>query len=552
MVTGIRSAAALYRANTPIRWTPRTNQADYVKFAVDKTNDGSCGWSDSIGVAGGEQNIQVANDADCLKGGTFVHEMGHAIGLEHEQTRADRDFYLNVRFENIDKNSVSQYQRDPNQTDVLPYEQGSIMHYGASDYSRNNRNTIDTIPLGIPIEHRATLSAGDIEGIRTMYGTPSTTTTIHTNPAGLAVIVDGAAAATPVTFNWPPGSRHTLNVAAAPQQRGPKTTRYVFARWSNDGPRNQTLVAGPTSRVVGANFAEQYFLETIAGPGGAVTVDPASPDGFYAAGTSVTISPKPNTGFRFLQWDDPGAIDNSYGLSASPATLTINFPGYSYTADFTNAAVTAITTNVPGSIVRVDGTDVSLPANFAWTAGSSHKLDVSDTTQDAGYTGSPYRTRFRSWSAGTGKAITVTAAASGGTIASSWARDFLVSTYTADPSDPYGSANGTVTVNPSSTECDNPTATDCYYPAGTLLTLSAAGAGSYVFTGWSEDLSGSALPGSLRVDDQVYVTGHFIQPGRLFPSNLVNAASNAGIALSPGEIVTLTGLQFGPPDEPQP
>jgi hypothetical protein len=39
--------------------------------------------------------------------------MGRAIGLEHEQSGADCDYYLNVRFENIDKNSVSQYQRDP-------------------------------------------------------------------------------------------------------------------------------------------------------------------------------------------------------------------------------------------------------------------------------------------------------------------------------------------------------------------------------------------------------------------------------------------------------
>jgi len=172
-------------------------------------------------------------------------------------------------FENIDKNSVSQYQRDPSQTDVLPYEQGSIMPLRRQRLFAQQPEYDRYDPAGD--SDRApghAVPAGDIEGIRTMYGTPSTTTTIHTNPAGLTVIVDGAATATPVTFNWPPGSRHTLDVAAAPQQKGPKTTRYVFRameqRWpAQPDPGGQPRRTGWSAQT----FAEQYFLETIAGTG---------------------------------------------------------------------------------------------------------------------------------------------------------------------------------------------------------------------------------------------------------------------------------------------
>src|SRR5260370_27623434 len=109
------------------------------------------------------------------------------------------------------------------------------MHYGASDFQRNDFNTIDPIPLGIPISHSTALSAGDLEAIRTRYGQPSATTTVATNPPGLQVLIDGVLLASPQTFNWAPGSRHTLNVPTRPQAQD-SSTRSVFPRTSNDRP----------------------------------------------------------------------------------------------------------------------------------------------------------------------------------------------------------------------------------------------------------------------------------------------------------------------------
>jgi hypothetical protein len=53
--------------------------------------------------------------------------------------RANRDYYIRVRYENIDKNGWSEYDRDiSSQVDRLLYEYGSIMHYGAFDFQRND------------------------------------------------------------------------------------------------------------------------------------------------------------------------------------------------------------------------------------------------------------------------------------------------------------------------------------------------------------------------------------------------------------------------------
>ena len=70
-----------------------------------------------------------------LQFGTPAHEIGHSLGMYHTQEEPDRDKYVDVFINNIAPGYESQYEIVPSdqiETKNLPYDYGSIMHYGVA------------------------------------------------------------------------------------------------------------------------------------------------------------------------------------------------------------------------------------------------------------------------------------------------------------------------------------------------------------------------------------------------------------------------------------
>ncbi len=518
----IADAVAHWNDNTNMKLVARTDEVNYVRFVRRAS-----GCNSFVGMIGGSQAINLGDECSA---GSIIHEIGHAVGLYHEQSRQDRDFYIQVAYNNLDKRESSQYnQQLSSADDVGGYDFGSIMHYSTTGFSRDGEPVMQSIPVGIPIGQRNVLSAGDLDAVKRLYAQPNTDTTITSFPFGLNVVVDGETYTAPKTFQWAPGTRHTLGVRGT--QSG-DVSRNQFARWSDDGEQSHTIIASAATTVYTANFAQYIKLTGAISPsaGGSIQYSPPSEDGYYPYGTRVEILAVANDGFSFAAWGGFGFF-SSHGEAQNPVRISLNDSRTHYDAFFTRSLVTTIATDPTGLKVVVDGRTIIAPQNFAWITGSTHTLSVATETQLS--ISGTQRYVYQNWSDGGDTTHTVTATGGTAVFGAGFKRQYLVLTNT------FPITGGTLQLDPVSP--------DGFYDGNTELKILPIASGSAKFVNWSDDLSGAVAPGKLIVDDEKIVTANFAAPKQLTTSSLVNAANfilNGGVA--PGEIITLFGLEFGP------
>mmetsp|Transcript_117665 Transcript_117665/g.344595 ORF Transcript_117665/g.344595 Transcript_117665/m.344595 type:complete len:709 (-) Transcript_117665:93-2219(-) len=108
----------------------------------------------------------------CLYLGTVVHEVGHALGMNHEQKRADRDEYLQIKWPNIRPGLELQFEKDADSYQQAGYDYESVMQYGpysfATDQSQKTMERQDGGDDEV-LGNRAGLSAGDVAQLVEMY-----------------------------------------------------------------------------------------------------------------------------------------------------------------------------------------------------------------------------------------------------------------------------------------------------------------------------------------------------------------------------------------------
>ncbi|XP_062971918.1 meprin A subunit alpha-like [Elgaria multicarinata webbii] len=170
----ILQAFEMFRLKSCVDFKPYEGEKTYLQF---EKLDGC--WS-YVGDLQYGQTVSIGSR--CEYKDTVEHEVLHALGFYHEQSRTDRDDYVQIWWDQIIDGQAYNFDKydDSFITDLnTPYDYESIMHYGP--YSFNKNSSIPSITTKIPefndvIGQSQDLSRIDLERLNRMYNCASSLT----------------------------------------------------------------------------------------------------------------------------------------------------------------------------------------------------------------------------------------------------------------------------------------------------------------------------------------------------------------------------------------
>ncbi|BHF77942.1 Bone morphoproteintic protein 1 [Sparganum proliferum] len=196
----------------------------YINFTIQ-----ACGCCSFIGLkcSGSPQTVSLA--PSCATEGMVLHQLGHVLGFYHEQSRPDRDDYVEIFDENIREEFLIDYEKkDEAIIDSLgePYDYESIMHYDGSSHAKPGRNeTMRPKKCCHQIGQWVKLSPGDIRQANKLYKCPS---------CGQTLMEYTGTFASPQSESLPPTADSNANTTAS-------SSGSLFCQWRIIGNRGEHI-----------------------------------------------------------------------------------------------------------------------------------------------------------------------------------------------------------------------------------------------------------------------------------------------------------------------
>jgi hypothetical protein len=158
----------MINSSTHLLIVPRRGEKDYIYFT--RVNDGC---SAKVGRQGDRQEVNIMERA-CGSSAT-AHEILHAAGIWHEQSRSDRDNFVEILWQNIQSGKEYNFAKhEADGVNIGSYDLQSIMHYSQSAFGKKDPVTGAMLPTIRAIHPGGTvggtrLSANDIAGVNLLY-----------------------------------------------------------------------------------------------------------------------------------------------------------------------------------------------------------------------------------------------------------------------------------------------------------------------------------------------------------------------------------------------
>lgn len=126
MRTQALAAMVRWEVVSDVQFVLRSGQEDHIHFRNSNGNNSP------VGRQGGQQIINIVSWGNTI---TIAHEIGHSLGLWHEQSRQDRDNYVEILEDNIQNGLEFNFDIEPSSMAYGPYDFDSCMHYHVCAFS---------------------------------------------------------------------------------------------------------------------------------------------------------------------------------------------------------------------------------------------------------------------------------------------------------------------------------------------------------------------------------------------------------------------------------